>query len=94
LTSPVLGTAVSVNLPERIIAPIVTRETHLKDMEVAAQAFDRVEANDHHFIREGQPVERTGENVQALAKFVREFRERRMPKWRRLGIVGPGDGRG
>jgi SAM-dependent methyltransferase len=87
LASPVLGSAISTNLPERIIAPLLADEPELDDLAIAATAFDRVNGSGQDFMRDGLPVERSEENVQALASFVRKFRDRRLPRWRMLGIV-------
>jgi Predicted methyltransferase regulatory domain/Methyltransferase domain len=87
MASPVLGSAIRTNLPERIIARLIADEPGLDDITIAKQAFDCVTESGQDFMRDGRPVERTDKNVQALAGFVREVREHRLPCWRLLGVV-------
>lgn len=87
LASPVLGTAINANLPERILAPLCADHPELDDLALAELAFRRVGDGGQSFVRDGAPVARTVDTVKALAGFVREFRARRLPRWRLLGIV-------
>jgi len=66
---------------------VLRQEPGLDDLSVADKAIDRVNRTGQHFMREGRPVEKNDKNVRSLAGFVREFRERRLPRWRALGVV-------
>jgi SAM-dependent methyltransferase len=87
LASPVLGSAVLTNLPERILPPLLAELPNLDDRQIAEKAFDRVEGAGQHFMAGGKPMVRREQNLVALAGFVDELRKRRLPRWQQLGIT-------
>lgn len=87
LASPVLGSAIHASHPDRVIASVLRQDPELDDLGVAERALDRVKSTGRHFLREDRWADKSDKNVRGLAGFVREFRERRLPRWRALGVV-------
>jgi SAM-dependent methyltransferase len=86
LASPVLGSGLPVNYPERILPPLLDAAPRARDGEIAEAAFDQVLAAGQHFLREGISVEKDDDSLCELAAFVHEFRRNRLPRWRMLGV--------
>ncbi len=92
LASPVLGSGLPVNYPERILPPLLEAMPSVSDGCIAEAAFDQAQAAGQHFLREGISVEKDDDSLRELAAFVHEFRRNRLPRWRMLGVhaVTPG----
>lgn len=87
LASPVLGSAVRANFLDRIVAPLLVRNSQVDDIKIAGAAFDRVMESGQHLIQHGRPMAKNDENLREVARTVREFREVRLPRWRALAIL-------
>jgi SAM-dependent methyltransferase len=87
LASPTTGSAISATFVDRLIGLNDFGSDRASDIDIARQAFDTLEAEGQVLRRDGQPVARTDTHIDAVAKMVSDFREKRLPRWRTLGII-------
>ncbi len=85
--SPVQGSAFMAGFIDRLVAPLIAKSPKESDTAIARQAFERLEKAGRGFHRDGKTLEKTDENIQEIARAVKEFRELRLPRWRALAAI-------
>jgi hypothetical protein len=84
LASPVLGSALSADYFDRLMAPLIVGNAKKNDKWVADITLERLEANGFKLQRDGQALENS---VEEVIKVASEFRRVRLPLWQELGLV-------
>lgn len=87
VSSPVQGSAFAANFIDRLVAPLIAKSPKDTDAAIAGQAFDRLKSAGRGFYREGRALEKTDENLEEIARAIKEFREQRLPQWYALGAI-------
>jgi len=85
--SPVQGSAFTTSFIDRLVAPLIVKSPKESDAKIARQAFERLEKAGRGFYRDGKTLEKSDENIEEIARTVKEFRELRLPRWRTLGAI-------
>jgi hypothetical protein len=87
LASPATGSAISSSFLDRLTGLSDFESGGPSDIDIARQAFDTLDAEGQVLRLDGRPIKRSDVQIEAIAKLITDFRERRLPRWRALGII-------
>lgn len=87
LASPIIGSAIFANRPQRVVAQLLSKETSADDLTIASRALDVAVRTPDPSSQEARAIEKTPATTRSMAAYVRDFRERQLPRWRMLGVV-------
>jgi SAM-dependent methyltransferase len=84
LASPILGSAVSCEYADRLMAPLMLDHPKKDDKAIGKTVQERLKASGFNLQRGGAPIPEGDEVIETMVK---DFRSLRLPHWLKLGLL-------